>query len=102
MFEFIKRLFREEPVEPCADGPGPSGPWFGVDLDGTLAVWDANSSLDRIGPPVPAMVDYVRRMIANGIRVKIFTARAADPAHSSSPPRSTPTTGTSTSPAPRR
>ncbi len=60
--------------------PRPSGPWFGVDLDGTLAVWDANSSLDRIGPPVPVMVAYVRRMVANGIRVKIFTARASDPA----------------------
>ncbi|WDP93228.1 MAG: hypothetical protein HUN04_09225 [Desulfobacter sp.] len=55
-------------------------PWFGVDLDGTLAVWDSTSSLDRIGPPVPEMVAYVRRMVDSGIRVKIFTARACDPA----------------------
>jgi len=57
----------------------PSGPWTGVDLDGTLAVWNAASSLERIGPPVPAMLSYVKRMVENGIRVKIFTARASDP-----------------------
>lgn len=73
MFDFIKKMFTGSQVE-----HSPS-PWFGVDLDGTLAVWDSNSTLDRIGPPIPAMVDYVRRMVANGIRVKIFTARASDP-----------------------
>jgi hypothetical protein len=57
-----------------------SGPWYGVDLDGTLAVWNETSTLDRIGPPIPAMVDMVCRMVNNGIRVKIFTARACDPA----------------------
>ena len=80
MFDFIKNLFRESGGEKNPDSPRPSGPWFGVDLDGTLAVWDSTATLDRIGPPVPTMVDYVRRMVANGIRVKIFTARAADPA----------------------
>ena len=86
MFEKIRKLFKgsgppavqDHSLEPGGDAP--AGPWFGVDLDGTLAVWDAGSSLDRIGPPVPAMVDYVRRMVASGIRVKIFTARAGDPA----------------------
>jgi len=58
----------------------PPGPWYGVDLDGTLAVWNENSTLNRIGAPIPAMVDMVRRMVDNGIRVKIFTARACDPA----------------------
>ena len=58
----------------------PPGPWYGVDLDGTLAVWNETSTLDRIGGPIPAMVDLVRRMVDNGIRVKIFTARACDPA----------------------
>jgi len=80
MFDFIKKMFRKSRAETYPKPPRSSGPWFGVDLDGTLAVWDSRSTLDRIGPPVPAMVDYVRRMIANGIRVKIFTARAADPA----------------------
>lgn len=62
-----------------SEAPGPSGPWVGVDLDGTLAVWDTSSSLDRIGPPVPAMLSHVQRMVGSGIRVKIFTARAGDP-----------------------
>lgn len=56
-----------------------TGPWYGVDLDGTLAVWNEASTLNRIGPPIPAMIDMVRRMADNGIRVKIFTARACDP-----------------------
>lgn len=59
--------------------PPPPGPWYGVDLDGTLAVWDETSNHNHIGAPIPAMVDMVRRMINNGIRVKIFTARASDP-----------------------
>ncbi len=58
-----------------------SGPWVGVDLDGTLAVWDNKSTLDRIGPPVPAMLTFVQRMVDNGIRVKIFTARAGEVSH---------------------
>lgn len=58
----------------------PPGPWYGVDLDGTLAVWNDTSTLGRIGDPIPVMVDMVRRMVDNGIQVKIFTARACDPA----------------------
>ncbi len=58
----------------------PHGPWFGVDLDGTLAVWNETSTLNSIGAPIPAMIDMVRRMVDNDIRVKIFTARACDPA----------------------
>ena len=53
--------------------------WTGVDLDGTLACWDSRSSIDKIGEPVPAMLALVKKMISNGIRVKIFTARAQDP-----------------------
>jgi len=55
------------------------GPWTGVDLDGTLAFYDRFSPGDHIGEPVPAMLDLVKKMIAGGIRVKIFTARAQDP-----------------------
>jgi len=64
----------------AASGTALPGPWYGVDLDGTLAVWNEASTLDRIGAPIPAMVDMVRSMVDNGIRVKIFTARACDPA----------------------
>ena len=53
--------------------------WTGVDLDGTLAYLDRNSSYDEVGRPVPAMLALVRKMINNGIRIKIFTARAEDP-----------------------
>lgn len=56
-----------------------SGPWIGVDLDGTLAVWDARSTIARIGRPVPQMLELVTHMVADGMRVKIFTARAEDP-----------------------
>lgn len=54
-------------------------PWTGVDLDGTLAQWDHSSTIEKIGEPVPAMLTLVKKMVSNGIRVKIFTARAQDP-----------------------
>lgn len=94
MFDAIKKYLeraREEASKEYAipgtrpggagDDPGDSvsGPWIGVDLDGTLAVHDNGSSLEGVGDPVPAMVNRVRKMINNGIRVKIFTARAGDP-----------------------
>ena len=53
--------------------------WTGVDLDGTLAYHDPSASLDTVGEPVPAMLSLVKKMVNNGIRVKIFTARASDP-----------------------
>lgn len=53
--------------------------WTGVDLDGTLAYLDRNSSYGEVGEPVPAMMALVRKMINNGIRIKIFTARVEDP-----------------------
>ncbi len=52
--------------------------WIGVDLDGTLASHDLNSSMVTIGAPVPLMMERVRQMIEQGHRVKIFTARAQD------------------------
>ncbi len=83
MIDFFKRLFSDDGPDDTMDAslestPEP-GPWMGVDLDGTLAIWDNRSSLNRIGPPIPAMLSYVRSMVDNGIRVKIFTARAGDP-----------------------
>ena len=52
--------------------------WIGVDLDGTLAEyhgWDGGN----IGEPVPVMVGRVKGWLAQGKRVKIFTARANEP-----------------------
>ncbi len=54
-------------------------PWIGVDLDGTLARYEAGKGLGFIGEPVPAMAAMVQKMIRNQVRVKIFTARACDP-----------------------
>ncbi|QBH13692.1 hypothetical protein DO021_11450 [Desulfobacter hydrogenophilus] len=85
MLSAIKKILTDivqNPAENTDAGsdPPPPGPWYGVDLDGTLAVWNETSTLDRIGAPIPAIVDMVRSMVDNGIRVKIFTARACDPA----------------------
>ena len=50
-------------------------PWHATDLDGTLATageWEGN---EYIGRPIRAMVDRVKRWLAKGEHVKIFTAR---------------------------
>ncbi len=54
--------------------------WIGVDLDGTLARFEGRTGRAHIGPPVPAMLRRVRAWLEDGRRVKIFTARANDPA----------------------
>ena len=55
--------------------------WIGVDLDGTLAVWDGTRGLPEIGEPVPAMLERVKKWLADGIEVRIFTARMAAHGH---------------------
>ena len=47
--------------------------WVGIDLDGTLA----KGYSSEIGQPVYENVDLARELIANGIEVRIFTARAS-------------------------
>jgi hypothetical protein len=49
--------------------------WIGVDLDGTLAMYDKWRGADHIGEPIPAMVERVKAWLAEGKCVKIFTAR---------------------------
>lgn len=52
------------------------GGWVGVDLDGTLArYYDWESGVKFIGDPVPEIEKIVRGLVANGVRIKIFTAR---------------------------
>lgn len=53
---------------------GHSG-WIGVDLDGTLARYDGFKGVDHIGEPIPLMVARVRKWLAKGENVRIFTAR---------------------------
>jgi hypothetical protein len=69
----------EESSFPGVSKPEQPAIWTGVDLDGTLAYYDGASSIETVGRPIPAMLDLVKKMINNGIRVKIFTARAQDP-----------------------
>lgn len=55
--------------------------WIGFDLDGTLARTDNPGHFEPpypIGEPIPHMVDMAKRLIAAGVTVKIFTARACD------------------------
>jgi len=55
--------------------------WIGVDLDGTLAEWHGWKEPGDIGPPVPAMVDRVKRWLDDGEDVRIFTARVSPEGH---------------------
>ena len=56
-------------------------PWVGFDLDGTLAMGlEDYSDPTVIGEPVPAMVELVKRYLASGMTVKVFTARVSDKA----------------------
>ena len=51
--------------------------WIGFDLDGTLAKYDGWKGIDHIGEPVGPMVDLVKKLHAEGKKVKILTARVA-------------------------
>lgn len=50
--------------------------WIAVDFDGTLAEWFADR---HGGAPIPVMIERVRRWIAAGLDVRLFTARANEP-----------------------
>jgi hypothetical protein len=54
--------------------------WIGVDLDGTLAHYDDWQGIAVIGPPIAPMVARVKTWLAEGIEVRIFTARVSGPA----------------------
>jgi len=61
-------------------GMGPEEPrWIGVDLDGTLAHFDMDrwerEGYSYIGRPLIPMVMLVNRLLAEGKKIKIFTAR---------------------------
>ena len=55
--------------------------WIGVDLDGTLAVYEPGDGVYhtdgkvKIGPPVQVMVRRVKWWLHQGYRIKIMTAR---------------------------
>jgi len=60
-------------------GEGEDRQWIGVDLDGTLAIAEPWQGFQHIGKPVPTMLKRVRIWLEMGYKVKIVTARAADP-----------------------
>lgn len=51
--------------------------WIGVDLDGTLAMYEGFIHSTHIGEPIIPMVERIKEWIHNGVKVKIFTARVA-------------------------
>lgn len=55
----------------------PNG-WIGVDLDGTLAVYDRWRGRTHIGEPVPRMLWHVKNWMREGKDVRLFTARLTD------------------------
>lgn len=69
----------ECPASGFASGFSDAQAWIGVDLDGTLSWYGHGSSIAEIGAPVVPMMERVKKLLAEGRRIKIFTARAADP-----------------------
>lgn len=51
---------------------------MGVDLDGTLAVYEGWQGIEHIGPPIPLMLKYVQELLYEGVEVRIFTARVSE------------------------
>lgn len=55
-----------------------SNGWIGVDLDGTLAHYDGWKGEEHIGEPIVLMLARVKAWVAEGIDVRIFTARVSN------------------------
>lgn len=51
------------------------GGWIGVDLDGTLAMYDEWIGPEHIGEPIAPMTERVLAWLGEGRDVRIFTAR---------------------------
>jgi hypothetical protein len=69
---------REETREQQLARWAKKGAWIGVDLDGTLAEYTVWKGPHHIGPPILVMLERVKRWLAAGVEVRIFTARAED------------------------
>lgn len=54
--------------------------WIGVDLDGTLALYDEWRGAGHVGAPIMPMLNRVRAWLNEGKDVRIFTARVSNPA----------------------
>ena len=62
------------------DGEGGTRGWIGVDLDGTLAKSVKSQATEDIGVPIHRMVKQVKKWLAEGREVRIFTSRV-NPCH---------------------
>lgn len=56
------------------------GGWIAVDLDGTILTYDNWVAWDVFGEPIAPMVERIRGWLAEGIEVRVFTARVGLPA----------------------
>jgi hypothetical protein len=52
--------------------------WIAVDFDGTLAHYDGWKGIEHLGTPIQPMVDRVKKWLASGKDVRIFTARVTE------------------------
>lgn len=52
--------------------------WMGVDFDGTLHDRSTAVDLNNLGKPVPEMLSLVKQWLAEGMQVRLLTARVAD------------------------
>lgn len=51
--------------------------WIAFDLDGTIATYMKFVSPTHIGEPIPNMIELLKKYLAEGYTVKIFTARVS-------------------------
>lgn len=56
----------------------PQEAWVGIDLDGTLAEYNGWKGIEHIGRPIMPIVYLIQSLVANGIKVRIFTARCQE------------------------
>lgn len=54
-------------------------PWIGFDLDGSIAHDEPGAAFDPlvIGAPIPAMIERIKKYLADGYECRIVTARVA-------------------------
>ena len=58
--------------------------WVGFDFDGTISRTDNPKHFEPpypLGEPIPEMIATIKSLLAAGIKVRIFTARALEPAN---------------------
>lgn len=49
--------------------------YVAVDFDGTLSYHEDGSKVEGTGEPIPAMVAFIQKLLADGVEVRICTAR---------------------------